>query len=94
MIKVDTLINLLKKNKIKYLPIFKKNIDLTKTNSIQKLARILKKNDRLVFISAIAPVKNMKMLIQNLGMCKNVFSALKKKKSFITYTEVIPWLYR
>ena len=73
-------INLLKKNKIKYLPIFKKNIDLTKTNSIQKLARILKKNDRLVFISAIAPVKNMKMLIQNLSMCKNVFSVLKKKK--------------
>ena len=73
-------INLLKKNKIKYLPIFKKNIDLTKTNSIQKLARILKKNDRLVFISAIAPVKNFKMLIQNLDMCKNVFEVLKKKK--------------
>ena len=73
-------INLLKKNKIKYLPIFKKNVDLTKKNSIQKLSRILKKNDRLVFISAIAPVKNIKMLIQNLDMCKNVFNVLKKKK--------------
>ena len=73
-------INLLKKNKIKYLAIFKKNIDLTKKNSIQKLSRILKKNDKLVFISAIAPVKNIKMLIQILVMCKNVFSVLKKKK--------------
>ena len=73
-------INLLKKNKIKYLNIFKKNIDLTKTNSIQKLSRILKKNDILVFISAIAPVRNIKILIQNLDMCKNVFNVLKKKK--------------
>ena len=73
-------INLLKKNKKKFLPIFKKNIDLTNTNSIKKLSRVLKKNDSLVFISAIAPVKNFKMLIQNLDMCKNVYEALKKKK--------------
>ena len=71
-------INLLKKNKKKFLPIFKKKIDLTNTNSIKKLSRVLKKNDSLVFISAIAPVKNFKMLIQNLDMCKNVFEALKK----------------
>ena len=74
-------INLLRKNKINYLPIFKKNIDLTNTNSIQKLSRLLKRNDTLVFISAIAPVKNFKMLIQNLDMCKNVFEVLKKKKN-------------
>ena len=73
-------INLLKKNKIKHLPIFKKNIDLTKKSSIQKLSGMLKKNDVLVFISAIAPVKNIKMLIQNLDMCKNVFNVLKNKK--------------
>ena len=73
-------INLLKKNKKKFLPIFKKNIDLTNTNSIKKLSRVVKKNDSLVFISAIAPVKDFKMLIQNLDMCKNVFEVLKKKK--------------
>jgi len=73
-------INLLKKNKKKFLPIFKKNIDLTNTNSIKKLSRVLKKNKSLFFISAIAPVKNFKMLIQNLDMCKNVFEPLKKKK--------------
>ena len=36
-------IDLLKKNKIKFLPIFKKNIDLTNTNSIKKLSKIIKK---------------------------------------------------
>ena len=76
----SNLISLLKKNKIKFLPFFKKNIDLTKVNSIQKLTKILKKDDILVFISAIAPVKNYKMLIQNLDMCMNVFEVLKKKK--------------
>jgi len=79
-------INLLKKNKIKYLPIFKKNIDLTKTNSIQKLSRILKRNDRLVFISAIVPVKNFDMLIQNMKIGNNVFEVLSKKKiSYLLY---------
>ena len=82
----SNLISLLKKNKIKFLPIFKKNIDLTKVNSIQKLTKILKKDDSLVFISAIAPVKNYKMLIQNLDMCRNVFEVLKKKKiSYLLY---------
>ena len=76
----SSLINLLKKNKINFLPIFKKNVDLTNTSSIQKLSKVLRENDILVFISAIAPVKNFKMLIQNLDMCKNVFSVLKKKK--------------
>ena len=54
-----------KENEIAAWELVEKNIDLAKTNSIQKLARILKKNDRLVFISAIAPVKNMKMLIES-----------------------------
>lgn len=76
----SNLINLLKKNKINFLLIFKKNIDLTNANSIQKLTKILRKNDILVFISAMVPVKNIQMLIQNLDMCKNVFNVLRKKK--------------
>ena len=40
----------------------------------------IKKNDNLVFISAMAPVKNFQMLIQNLEMCKNVFQVIKNKK--------------
>ena len=73
-------ISLLKKNKIKFLSISKKKIDLTNINSIKKLSSLLKINDTLVFVSAIAPVKNFKMLIQNLAMCRNVFEVLKKKK--------------
>jgi UDP-glucose 4-epimerase len=76
----SNLIKLLKKDKRKFLLIFKKNIDLTNTNSIRKLSRVLKKNDNLVFISAMAPVKNFQMLIQNLEMCKNVFQVIKNKK--------------
>ena len=76
----SNLIKLLKKEKRKFLLIFKKNIDLTNTNSVKKLSRVLMKNDSLVFISAIAPVKNFQMLIQNLKMCNNVFQTIKNKK--------------
>lgn len=72
-------INLLRKKKIKYLPIFKKNIDLTKKNSISKLSKLLKRDDILIFISAVAPVKNFTMLNQNLDMCKNVHKVLQQK---------------
>ena len=77
---VSNFVNLLKKNKINFLLIFQKNIDLTKLNSIKKLSKILKKDDKVVFSSAIAPVKNFKMFLQNLEMCKNVFRVLKEKK--------------
>jgi hypothetical protein len=63
---LSNFVNLLKINKIKFLLIFKKNIDLTNTNSIKKLSKILKKNDKVVFSSAVAPAKNLKMLLQNL----------------------------
>jgi len=76
----SSFISLLKKNKIKFLSISKKKIDLTNINSIKKLSNLLRINDTVVFISAAAPVKNFKMLIQNLDMCKNVFEVLKKKK--------------
>jgi|TARA_B110001452_G_scaffold200928_1_gene170959 UDP-glucose 4-epimerase len=83
---LSNFVNLLKINKIKFLLIFKKNIDLTNTNSIKKLSKILKKNDKVVFSSAIAPAKNLKMLLQNLEMCQNVFEVLKKKKiKYILY---------
>ena len=40
----------------------------------------------MIFSSAIAPVKNFKMLHQNLDMCKNVFEVLKKKKiNYVLY---------
>ena len=83
---LSNFIDLLKKNKINFFLVFKKNIDLTNKNSIKKLSKILKKNDKVIFSSAIAPVKNFKMLHQNLDMCKNVFEVLKKKKiNYVLY---------
>ena len=80
------LIKLFKKEKKLFLPIYKKNIDLTKTNSINKLSHIISKDDLIVFISAIAPVKNFEMLNKNLEICSNVFKILKKKKiSYLLY---------
>ena len=76
----SNLIKLLKKNKRNFLPIYKKRIDLTNANSNKKLSNLLKKNDLIVFISAIAPVKNFNMLNKNLEICMNVFKILKQKK--------------
>lgn len=79
-------IKLLKKNKINFLPITKKRINFSKNNSVKKLSHVIKKNDAIVFISAVAPVKNFKMLIENLNICKNIFTVLIKKKiSYLLY---------
>ena len=74
------LIKLLIKNNHDFLAISKKKIDLTKNTSVKKLNKIINSNDIFVFISAIAPVKNFKMLNQNLNICQNVFKVLKEKK--------------
>ena len=76
----SNLINLLIKNNHNFITISKKKIDLTKNTSVKELNKIINSNDILVFISAIAPVKNFKMLNQNLNMCRNIFKVLKKKK--------------
>ena len=70
----------LKKHKMKFIPINKKKIDLVNRNSIKKLDKVIRKGDSVIFASAIAPVKTIKMLNDNLRICTNVFSCLKKKK--------------
>ena len=52
----------LKKNKLNYVPINRKKIDLINLSSIKKLKQLIKKKDSIIFISANAPVKNYKML--------------------------------
>ena len=74
------LIKLLKQNKFNYLTISKRKINLIKNDSVKKLSQVIKKNDSLIFISAIAPVKNFSMLTDNLNICKNVFKVLNNKK--------------
>ena len=65
---------------IKPLLISRKLVDFESKKSIYKLKKILKKDDVIIFIAALAPVKNIEMLNQNLLMCKNVVEALKFTK--------------
>ena len=73
------LIKKLKKNNDNYLLINRNKINFKKENSTNKLIKILRKKDIVVFIAAVAPVKNFKMLNENLVICKHISSAIKKK---------------
>ena len=64
--------NELEKLKVPILPIPRTKIDLTKKSSSKKLAKIIKSSDRVFFAAAEAPVKNEKMLINNLLISKTV----------------------
>lgn len=72
-------INLLKKNKHKYISVDRKIVDFEKNNSINKLKKIIKNKDIIIFIAAVAPVKNTKMLNKNLQICANIIEVLKVK---------------
>lgn len=65
---------------IKPVLVTRKNADLEEKQSINKLKKILKKDDTIIFIAAVAPVKNIEMLNQNLLICKNIIESLKIKK--------------
>jgi UDP-glucose 4-epimerase len=69
----------LKIQKIDHLVIGSKNINLLKSKSHISLKKKLKKNDTVVFIAAEAPVKNEKMLINNLIMSSTLVMATKNK---------------
>ncbi len=65
---------------IKSVLVTRKRVDLEKRQSKNKLKQILKKGDTVIFIAAVAPVKNIEMLNQNLMMCQNIVETLKIKK--------------
>jgi len=71
--------NKLKNNRINHLVIGSKKINLLKPKSFISLRKKIKKNDTIVFIAAEAPVKNEKMLINNLIMSSTLVTALKNK---------------
>ena len=58
----NSFITLLKKNNHKYISVDRKIVDFEKNNSINKLKKIIKNKDIVVFIAAVAPVKNIRML--------------------------------
>lgn len=75
----NSLKNKLKKLNYNFLAISKKEINLELSNSYKRLNKKIKKNDIIIFIAAIAPVKTLDMLIQNLKICSNVVKAIEKK---------------
>ena len=68
----------LKKRNIKFISYSKENLDLEKKSSITSLKKIVKHKDKIVFISSIAPVKNVEMLLRNMKILSNVTHALKE----------------
>ena len=74
------LIKLLKEKKKNYLAFSKKTLNLEKKNSVKALKKIIKPNDQIVFISAVAPVKDNSMLTKNILILNSVVEALKEAK--------------
>ena len=56
----------LRLNNLNFLVFGRKKIDLKKKDSYKILKKKIKNNDVIVFISAEAPVKNMKMFFNNI----------------------------
>lgn len=65
--------------KISVLNLTRKDLDLTKNESVKKLIKIINNEDTLFFAAAKAPVKNHEMFLQNLLMCKTVVEAISEK---------------
>ena len=68
----------LQKLDIPVLPLSRNDLDLTMLDSGDRLSKLLRFEDVLLFISAKAPVKNEDMLIENLRMGRSVCEALRK----------------
>ena len=71
---------ILKLRNIKYLGLKRKNINLLKESSSLKLKKLIKKDDIILFIAAIAPAKNIQDLIDNLIILKNACNGIDYKK--------------
>lgn len=61
------------------LPLTRKELDLLSGGAGGKLAPLLQPADSVVMVSAIAPVKTVPMLMQNLNMADAVYAALAAK---------------
>ena len=72
------LVKLLNLQKVVILSLGSKDLNLLEKGSELRLAKLLKPNDVLVFISAIAPCKNLEMMQSNILMAQTVCDALIK----------------
>ena len=73
------LIELLNKKNIKNIAISSKKINLLHNSSIKKIEKIIKEKDVIVFISALAPVKNLNMYNKNIKMITNFMLGVENK---------------
>lgn len=62
------------------LALTRREVDLLADGAAQKLAAMLQPNDSVVMVSAIAPVKTVPMLMQNLRMAESVCTALAERQ--------------
>ncbi len=63
---------------IDVLALTRKELDLLAGGAAEKLAHLLRPDDSVVMVSAIAPVKTVPMLMQNLAMAEAVCAALSQ----------------
>ena len=70
----------LKEKKLKFVTFGRKDINLKTNKSHDVLNKKINNNDTIIFISAEAPAKNMKMFFNNMKICDNVCKALEGKK--------------
>ncbi len=70
----------LKTLNIKYFLINRKILNLSDRSSADKLSKIIKKKDIIIFIAAKAPVKDFKMFNENILILNNICKGLINKK--------------
>jgi len=76
----SSIANDLQFNGIKILKITKDKYDLLKEENIKKIRKLLKSDDSIIFISALAPCKNVEMLRQNIVILDNFCKIINNKK--------------
>jgi UDP-glucose 4-epimerase len=72
------LVKRLRQKGIPTLPIDRAKVDLLKTDAGDSLANLLTTTDTVVTVAAIAPVKNVLMLADNMRMVASIIEALRK----------------
>jgi nucleoside-diphosphate-sugar epimerase len=71
-----TIVQQLQNEKMPVLGITRMDVDLLQDGAGKKLAGLLRADDAVVFVSAIAPARNAAALMQNLGMAQQLIAAL------------------
>jgi UDP-glucose 4-epimerase len=72
----STICTRLAADKVPVLALTRKELDLVKPEAATALQRLLRADDSVVFVSALAPTRNNAMLIDNLRMAESVCAAL------------------